>query len=426
MSFSQTLARRDGALFIEDVPVRDLAEAHGTPLYVYSRAGLLERASRLLAAFGPDNLVAYSIKSNMNLAVVRTFVDAGCGVDVTSRGELERALRARADPRKIVYSGAGKRPDEIDRGLEAGLRMFNVESLDELAMIDARARAAGVVAPISFRLNPDVDARTHPKIATGLRTVKFGVPIEEAPAAYAHAKTLSNVEVVGVDCHIGSQLLSLEPMRDALLKLKTAVLSLRQAGHEIRLIDIGGGLGVEYQDGDVPPTPEEYADMALEVVGGLGAALVCEPGRSLTAGAGYLVSRVLYQKQNEQKSFVILDAGMNDYVRPAMYGSPVRVETESTRASAPVDLVGPVCESTDRFAEGYALPEVSNGDLVVFRDVGAYGFCMASTYNGRPLPAEVMVHGSRVERVRRRQSVEETWTGELQPQWDDEPTADDR
>lgn len=419
MSFAEPLTRRDGALFVEDVALESLAAEHGTPLYVYSRSALRERAGRLLAAFPAPNLVAYSIKSNMNLAVVQSFVELGCGVDVTSRGELERALEAGADPGRVVYSGVGKRSDEIDRALAVGLRMFNVESLDELAMIDARGRACGKVAPISFRLNPDVDARTHPKIATGLRTVKFGIPIEEAPEAYAHAKTLSNVEVVGVDCHIGSQLLSLEPIRDALLKVKNAVLALREAGHEISLIDIGGGLGVQYTDDDQPPTPEQYAEMAIEVVGGLEAALVCEPGRSLTAGAGFLVSRVIYQKQNDRKSFVILDAGMNDYVRPAMYQSPIRVETASQKPEAPVDLVGPVCESTDRFAAAFRLPAVENGDLVVFRDVGAYGFCMASNYNGRPLPAEVMVQGGHAELVRRRQTVEETWTGERIPRWQD-------
>ena len=261
MSVSSTLTHRDGALWLEDVPVDALAEEFGTPLYAYSRSGLIERAARLLGAFPEPNLVAYSIKSNMNLAVVRTFVDLGCGVDVTSRGELERALAAGADPRRIVYSGVGKRADEIDRALGAGLRMFNVESLDELAMIDARGRACDAVAPVSFRLNPDVDARTHPKIATGLRSVKFGIPIEDAPAAYAHAKTLSNVEIVGVDCHIGSQLLSLDPLRDSLLKVKNTVLALRDAGHAIELIDIGGGLGVEYVDDDEPPTPEAYAEM---------------------------------------------------------------------------------------------------------------------------------------------------------------------
>jgi len=419
MSFAETLTRTFGELWIEGVRVADLAAAHGTPLYVYSRAGLVERAGRLHSAFGDSpHLIAYSIKSNMNLAVVRTFVEQGCGVDVTSRGELERALQAGADPNKLVYSGVGKRADEIDRALSVGLRMFNVESFDELDLIDARGRALGKVAPISFRLNPNVDAKTHPKISTGLRTVKFGIPIEQAGEAYGRAKSLANVAAIGVDCHIGSQLLSLQPLRDALLKVKEAVLALRDAGHAIGLIDLGGGLGVQYQDGDVPPTPEAYAEMALEVVGGLDATLVCEPGRSLTAGAGFLIARVLYQKRNEAKHFVVIDAGMNDYVRPAMYGSPVRVVTETGKAAdSDVDLVGPICESTDKFAGDFALGAVDNGELVVLRDVGAYGFCMASNYNGRPLPAEVMVNGAQTHLVRRRQTLEETWTGESIPDW---------
>jgi diaminopimelate decarboxylase len=425
MNFAETLTRRAAEagrheLFIEDVAVAALAEEHGTPLYVYSRSGLIERAQRLRRAFGTSpHLVAYSIKSNMNLAVAQTLIrEAGCGVDVTSRGELERALLAGAQPQMLVYSGVGKRADEIDRALSVGLRMFNVESLDELALIDARGRASGCVAPISFRLNPDVDPLTHPKISTGLRSAKFGIPIEEARQAYAHAKTLSNVRSVGVDCHIGSQMLSLAPLRDALLKLKHSVLALREDGHSIELIDIGGGLGVQYSDDEEPPTQEAYAEIAAELVGGLEATIVCEPGRSLTAGAGMLISRVLYQKENSKKRFVIIDAGMNDYVRPAMYQSPVRIETASEADRNPVDIVGPVCETTDRFASDYPLPAVRNGDLIVFRDVGAYGFCMASTYNGRALAAEVMVDGSRAELVRRRQTLEETWSGERIPDWE--------
>jgi diaminopimelate decarboxylase len=420
MSFRDVLTRRDAALFLEDVPVAELAREYGTPLYAYSRSALVERAERLKKAFGAaPHLIAYSVKSNMNLAVVQTFAELGCGFDVTSGGELERALRAGADPQKIVYSGVGKRSDEIDRALAVGIRMFNVESLDELAALDARGRALGKLAPISLRLNPDVDPKTHPKIATGLREAKFGIPIEEAPRAYAQAKTLSNVKAVGVDCHIGSQLLSLQPFRDALLRVKDTLLRLREDGHAIELIDVGGGLGVKYTERDQPPTPEAYAEMALEVVGGLEATLVCEPGRSLTAGAGVLISRVLYQKENSGKRFVIVDAAMNDYMRPALYDSPVRIETEAGQPSGemPFDVVGPVCESTDRFAADCQLPELQNGDLIVLRDVGAYGFSMASTYNGRPLPAEVMVQGSRVETVRRRQTVEETWTGERIPDW---------
>jgi diaminopimelate decarboxylase len=423
VSYADPLGRNaEGGLQLEDVPIARLVEQFDTPLYAYSRGALLERARRLRRAFGEQpHIAAYAIKSNMNLAVVRAFVREGCGVDVTSVGELERAVVAGADPQKIVYSGVGKRPHEIDRALQVGVRMFNVESLDELAALDARAGAVGAVAPISFRLNPNVDPQTHPNIATGLRSAKFGIPIEEAPRAYAHAKTLPHVRVVGVDCHIGSQLTSLSPLRDALLKVKNAVIALRAEGQSIELIDVGGGLGVEYSGHDSPPSPEAYAEMVCETVGGLDATIVCEPGRSFTAGAGFLIARVLYQKENEEKRFVICDAAMNDYLRPMLYGAVPRLELDPARdgATAPADLVGPVCESTDRFLRDHPLPPLENGDRLVFRDVGAYGFAMSSTYNGRPLAAEVMVDGSRVELVRRRQTVEETWAGERMPDWDD-------
>ena len=422
MSFAPVLSRRGDALFVEDVSVSELAERYDTPLYVYSRAALRERVKRLQSALGDTpHVLAYAIKANMNLAVVRTFLDEGCGVDVTSGGELARALRAGAEPDQVVYSGVGKRADEIDRALAAGIRMFNVESTDELAEIDARARARDTVAPIAFRLNPNVDPQTHPNISTGLRTAKFGIPIEDAPAAYAHAKTLANVRAIGVDCHIGSQLLRLAPLRDALLLVKQAVLDLRGAGHAIELIDVGGGLGVSYADGEEPPAPEAYAEMVLETVGGLDATLVLEPGRFLTANAGVLVTRVLYRKDNEDKRFVVVDGAMNDYLRPALYGSVPRFEVDPLRpgASATADVVGPVCESTDRFLRDAALPPLQNGDLFVLRDVGAYGFAMASAYNGRPLAAEVMVSGRRAELVRSRQSIDDTWRGERVPDWDE-------
>jgi diaminopimelate decarboxylase len=370
MSYAELLERRDGALWLEEVPVTALAERFGTPLYAYSRAGLIERADRLDRAFGAaPHLVAYAIKANLNLAVARTFVERGCGVDVTSRGELERALVAGAEPARIVYSGVGKRADEIDRALGVGIRMFNAESMEELEALDARARALGTTAPISFRLNPDVDPQTHPHISTGLRTAKFGIPIEEAPAAYAKARALTGIRIVGVDCHIGSQLTALEPIRDALRRLREAVLALRADGHRIELVDVGGGLGVEYSSG---------------------------------------------------RRFVIVDGGMNDLLRPALYDAEMRIETDPLRPgrNLSVDVVGPVCESVDRFARDRELPPVERGDLLVVRDAGAYSFAMASTYNGRPLAAEVMVHGARHELVRRRQTLEETWTGERIPEWD--------
>ncbi len=316
----------------------------------------------------------------MHLAVIRTFLDRGCGVDVTSAGELARALHAGADPHKIVYSGVGKRPDEMDRALAAGIRMFNVESLEELEALDQRAGATGTRAPISFRLNPDVDPKTHPYIATGLRSSKFGIPIESATDAYARAKALPNIDVVGVDCHIGSQLCELGPIRDALLRIKEAVLTLRREGCNVELIDVGGGLGVEYSGSDRPPSPEAYAETVREVVGGLDATLVCEPGRSLTAEAGIFLTRVLYRKENGDHRFVIVDGGMNDQLRPMLYAAEPRIETDPARPGArvPVNVVGPVCESTDQLAKDRPLPPLERGDLLVHRDAGAYGFSMSS------------------------------------------------
>jgi diaminopimelate decarboxylase len=420
MSERDPLSRRGDALYLDEVPVAQLAREWGTPLYAYSRSSLIERASRFEKAFAQvPHLVAYSIKANMNLAVVRTFLDCGLGIDVTSGGELARALRVGADPHKIVYSGVGKRAEEIDRALAAGIRLFNVESEGELLLIDARAGAAGRIAPIAFRLNPDVDPRTHPKISTGLRSAKFGIPIELARVACARARELSHVRVVGVDCHIGSQLLELAPLREALARVKDAALELRAQGFELELIDAGGGLGVDYSGGDRAPTPEEYAETLIETVGGLGATIVCEPGRALTASSGILITRVLYQKENGEKRFVIVDGAMNDYLRPALYGAVPRLVADPLRgpSAGVADVVGPVCESTDRFAADAALPALRTGDLLVLRDVGAYGFAMASTYNGRPLAAEVMVQGERVEPVRRRQTLQETWAGERVPDW---------
>jgi diaminopimelate decarboxylase len=419
VSVPEALTRRDNRLLFEAVPVARLAEQFGTPLYAYSRRTLVDRAERFERAFAnTPHLIAYSIKANMNLAIARGFVSRGFGIDVTSRGELERALRVGVLPSRILFSGPGKRADEIDRALAVGIGMFNVESLEELECIDARGRESGTVAPVAFRLNPDVDPKTHPYIATGLRTSKFGVPIDEAREAYARAKALPHVRVIGVDYHMGSQITSLDPIRDALRRIRRVVLALREDGHRIDFIDVGGGLGVQYTDEDQPPTPEAYVGTIREIVGDLGATLVIEPGRELTANAGITITRVLYRKTNGERRFVIVDAGMNDYLRPALYGSVTRIETDPLRSGpeTPVDVVGPICESTDRFAKDRPLPPVLPGDLVVMRDTGAYGSSMSSTYNGRPLVAEVLVSGDRVDLIRRRQSFEETWAGEAIPE----------
>mgnify|MGYP002624563288 CR=1 FL=1 len=410
--------RRDGVLFADEVSLEALARRHGTPLFVYSATALVEAYDALDAALaGVPHTLCYSIKTNMNLAVVRTLVARGAGVDVTSGGELFRALRAGAEPARIVYSGVGKRDDEIDQALAAGIKMFNVESLAELRRIDAVAGARGVRAPVAFRVNPDVDPKTHPYISTGLRTSKFGIPWGEAPAAYAEAKALEHVDPIGIDCHIGSQLTTVQPFVDALNRVRHLLLELRDAGHEIRTIDVGGGLGVRYDD-EEPPSFEEYARGVTESVGGLDCDLVFEPGRALAANAGVMLTRVLYEKTNEDKRFVIVDAGMNDLIRPALYEAYQRIEPVGpARGEArAADVVGPVCESGDFLAKDRPFPPVEPGDLLAVHSAGAYGFSMSSNYNGRLRAAEVLVKGDRAALVREREGFEDLVRGESIPE----------
>lgn len=410
--------RRDGVLHADDVSLEALAERFGTPLFVYSATALAEAYDALDRALGDvPHTLCYSIKTNMNLAVVRTLVARGAGVDVTSGGELFRALRAGAPPARIVYSGVGKRDDEIDQALAAGIKMFNVESRAELRRIDAVAAARGVRAPVAFRVNPDVDPKTHPYISTGLRQSKFGIPWGDAVEAYAEAKALEHVEVVGIDCHIGSQLTKVRPFVDALNRVRHLLLELRDAGHEIRTIDVGGGLGVTYAD-ETPPSFEEYAGAVLESVGGLGCDLVFEPGRSFAANAGVLLTRVLYEKSNEDKRFVIVDAAMNDLIRPALYQAYQRIEPVGRDRGAPsvADVVGPVCESGDFLAKDRPMPPVETGDLLAVHSAGAYGFSMSSNYNGRVRAAEVLVKGAASALVRERESYEDLVRGETIPE----------
>ena len=414
----EAFPRRDGCLYAEGLPVADIAAQVGTPVYLYSAGALLHAYDGIDEAFaGRPHLICYSIKANMNLAVVNTLVRRGAGIDVTSRGELFRARAAGADPEKIVYSGVGKRDDEIRAALEEGIKLFNVESRAELRHIDSVAGAMGVRAPIAFRVNPDVDPQTHPYISTGLRTSKFGVPISEAVEAYAEAKALPNVDVIGLDCHIGSQLVSIEPFADALARVANLVVELRGAGHGIEIIDVGGGLGVMYAE-EVPPSPAEYAAAVQGAVGDLDCEIVLEPGRSLTANAGIFVTRVLYTKGSDEKSFVVVDGGMNDLLRPALYGSYQRIEPvgQARPGVQKVDIVGPVCESGDFFAKDRSFPSVEEGDLVAVRSAGAYGFSMSSNYNGRPRCAEVLVRGNRFAVVRERESLEDLVRGETIPE----------
>jgi diaminopimelate decarboxylase len=411
-------SRRDGRLHAEDVAVESIALQVGTPAFIYSGGALAEAYDGLDRAFASTpHLICYSIKSNMNLAVVRLLVNRGSGVDVTSAGELFRALRAGAQPAKIVFSGVGKRDDEIAAGLDADIKMFNVESRSELRRIDAVAGAKAARARVTFRINPDIDPKTHPYISTGLRTSKFGIPIADAVDAYAEAKALENIDVVGVDCHIGSQLVDVQPFADALARVRGLVKNLRDAGHAIQVIDVGGGLGVTYAE-EVPPSADAYAGAVLGQVGDLDCEIVLEPGRSITANAGIFVTRVLYQKSGDGKHFVIVDGAMNDLIRPALYQAYQRIEPVAAPrpGTQKVDIVGPVCESADFLAKDRSFPSLEDGDLIAVRSAGAYGFAMSSNYNGRPRAAEVLVRGDRFAVVRERETLEDLVRGESMPE----------
>jgi diaminopimelate decarboxylase len=415
---TQTFPRLDPGVFVEDVPLAAIADAVGTPVFVYSASRITANYDALDAAFASvPHSICYAIKANMNLAVVRLLIARGAGIDVTSGGELFRAQRAGGDPNLFVYSGVGKTDAELDAALEAGIRQFNIESRAELRRIDAVAAARGAVAAVAFRVNPDVDPQTHPYISTGLRTSKFGIPIGEAVTAYAEAKALEHVRVVGVDCHIGSQLTAVQPFADALRKVRDLVLELREAGHTIETIDVGGGLGVVYGD-EVPPSAAEYADAVIGAVGDLGCEIILEPGRSLVAEAGVFVTRVLYQKQNEAKHFVVVDGAMNDLIRPALYQAYQRIEPVGPprEGSNVVDIVGGVCESADFLAKDRELPLVERGDLLAVHGSGAYGFAMSSNYNGRCRAAEVLVRGDRFEVIRERETYEDGIRGERIPE----------
>ena len=414
----EAFPRQRGHLYAEEVPVAEIIEQVGSPAYLYSVGALSSAHDAMANALAScPHLICYAIKANMNLAVVRTFVARGAGVDVTSRGELFRALRAGAEPGKIVYSGVGKRDDEIQAVLEAGIKLFNVESRAELRHIDAIAARLGQRAPVGFRVNPDVDPKTHPYISTGLRTSKFGIPIADAVDAYAEAKALSNVDVIGVDCHIGSQLMSIDPFADALERVRQLVGDLRAAGHSIEVIDVGGGLGVPYAE-EIPPTTGEYAAAVLAAVGDLQCEIVVEPGRSFTADAGIFVTRVLFTKRTDEKTFVIVDGAMNDLLRPTLYDAYQRVEPVAPARPGvhKIDIVGPVCESGDFLAKDRSFPSVEEGDLLAIRSAGAYGFAMSSNYNGRPRAAEVLVRGDRFRVVRERESLEDLVRGETIPE----------
>jgi len=408
---------RSGELFAEGVPVRRIAREVGTPAYIYSLATLKRHYRVFDQAFARlSHLVCFSMKSNSNLAVLRAFVKEGGGFDIVSAGELFRALKAGADPKKIVFSGVGKKKAEIEYALNAGILMFNVESEQELTVLNEVARGVEKKAPISLRVNPDVDPKTHPYISTGMKKSKFGIDIKRSLEVYKRALSLTHLEVIGVDCHIGSQLTTIPPFVDALSRVKVFVEALRKEGARIRYLDLGGGLGIRYKD-EEPPHPEEYAGALIQGLRGLDVTLILEPGRVVVGNAGILVTEVLYLKEGEEKTFVVVDGGMNDLIRPALYGSyqAIRPVVERKGEMIVADVVGPICESGDFFAKDREIPRPQEGDLLAVMSAGAYGFTMSSNYNSRPRAPEILVDGDNFHVVRKRESFEDLISGETIP-----------
>ncbi len=405
---------RNGQLHAEEVPLEQIAREHGTPCYVYSRATLERHWRAFDDAFSDHpHLVCYAVKANSNLAVLDLLARLGSGFDIVSLGELERVIKSGGRPDRIVFSGVGKRVDEMERALELGIRCFNVESEAELERLSEVAGAHGAEAPLALRVNPDVDAGTHPYISTGLKENKFGVPMEEALRLYRKALTLPGLKISGMDCHIGSQLTELSPFLDALDRLLVLVEQLQAEGIVIDHLDLGGGLGVRYRD-ENPPSPAEYARALSQRLEGRDLEIFVEPGRAIAANAGVLLTRVEYLKPTGAKEFAIIDAAMNDLLRPALYQSwqeIVPVDANARGHDGCYDLVGPVCETGDFLGKERQL-SLRPGDLLAVRSAGAYGFTMASNYNSRPRPAEVMVDGDQVHLVREREKLEDLWRGE--------------
>ncbi|QFG37835.1 diaminopimelate decarboxylase [Paracoccus pantotrophus] len=413
----------DGWLHAEEVPLARIAAEVGTPVYVYSTATLTRHFKLFQQALDwTDHLVCFAVKANSNIAVLKLLGDLGAGMDIVSAGEYARARAAGVPGERIVFSGVGKLESEMRMALEGGVRQFNVESEPELELLSRVATSMGVEAPIAVRVNPDVDARTHEKIATGKSENKFGIPIARAREVYAHAARLPGIRVVGIDMHIGSQLTDLEPYRQAYAKMAELTRALRADGHAITRLDMGGGLGIPYRrDNNAPPLPIEYGQVIRDAVGDLGCEIEIEPGRNIAGNAGILLASVIYLKQGEGRDFLILDAAMNDLIRPAMYSAhhdivPVREPAPGAEA-APHDVVGPVCETGDTFQKAVDLPVLGPGDLVALRSAGAYGAVMASEYNSRPLVPEVLVSGDQFAVIRARPTLEEMLGRDTIPEW---------
>lgn len=408
---------KKGELFAEDVPVRKLVETYGTPLYVYSYNTLLRHFTAYDEAFdGVPHIICFALKANSNTAVLRLFARNGGGADVVSGGEIFRALKSGVPPQKIVYAGVGKTEGEIRHALKSGILMFNVESGDELREINRVAGLMRVKAPIALRVNPDIDAETHPYISTGLKKHKFGIPIEDAFDYYTLASSLKNIEIVGIHKHIGSQITKVSPFVDALKRVLSLVDALKRHGVHIRHLDIGGGLGITYKD-EEPPVPRDLAKSLLPMLKGRDLTVIMEPGRSIVGNAGMLVTKVLYLKKGAEKEFIIVDAGMNDLIRPSFYGSYHHIQpvVKKRRKSILADVVGPICESGDFLAKDRDIAGVKQGEYLAVMSAGAYSFTMSSTYNSRPRAAEVMIKGKEFALVRARETYQDLVRGETIP-----------
>ena len=405
---------RDGSLYAEEVSVSDIVREYGTPLYIYSRS-TLERHWQAFddALKAHEHLVCYAVKANSNLGVLNVLARLGSGFDIVSVGELERVVAAGGDPAKVVFSGVGKREDEIRRALELGIHCFNIESEPELHRINRIAGEMGKRAPISVRVNPDVDAKTHPYISTGLKENKFGVTFEDAPRIYAEAAQLDHIEIKGIDCHIGSQLTELSPFVDALKRVLSLIDQLAEQGIELQHLDIGGGLGIRYND-ETPPEPADYSAALAEVLGGRKIKLIVEPGRAIAGNAGIFITRVEHLKLSEHKNFAVIDGAMNDLIRPTLYQAWQKIEPVKENSKAPLrtyDIVGPICETGDYLGKDRELA-IEEGNLLAIRSSGAYGFTMSSNYNTRPRVAEVMVDKHAIHLVRKREELAELFKDE--------------
>ncbi len=409
---------RGDELYCEDISLNELAVKFGTPLYVYSGKTILRHFHAFDNAFKKhDHLICYSVKANSNIAILNLLVQSGSGFDIVSKGELYRAIKAGADPSKIVFSGVGKTEDEIEMALIAGILMFNVESELELITIDKVAQRLGKKAPIAFRVNPDVNPLTHPYISTGLKKNKFGIPHDRVIDVYKKALELENVEVIGIDCHIGSQITQLGPFNEAVEKMLNLIDIIEKLGINIKYVDLGGGLGITYKD-EEPAHPNEYGESILKYFKNTNKTLIFEPGRVIVGNAGVLLTKVLYRKDTREKNFVIVDAAMNDLARPALYGSYHSIVPVNKKEgnNIEVDIVGPVCESTDYLAKNRTITEPEKGDILCVMSAGAYGFSMSSNYNSRLKPAEVLVYKDEYFCIRERDTLEDLVSKEIIPQ----------